>query len=214
MSKNLLGGLKLFVGVVAVMVIAGALGLSVHAQDNPPPQQDQPNDGPNRPLPDLGRALGLNPDQLRQLWAVNQRTAPEFRRARQRVQQAREELDIALYGDVVDENVVNAKIDELNQAQNEMERLRALREFRIRQLLTPEQLLVLRRIRQQALRLMNGERPRDPGDGNQPFRPNDRRGNQPGRNNEPPPGNNFTPRRGQPKNPTPVNPQPVKRPQG
>lgn len=211
--KNTVHGLKLAGCLVAAMLLAVVLGVSVRAQDNPPPQES-PNDGPNRPMPDLGRALGLNPDQLRQLWAINQRTAPQFRRARQRVQEAREELDIALYGDVVDESVVTAKIEELNLAQGEMERLRTIREFRIRQLLTPEQLIILRRIRNNALQRMNGERPRNPGDGNQPFRPNDRRGNQPGQNNEPPPGENFVPRRNQPSNPTPANSQPVKRPQG
>jgi Spy/CpxP family protein refolding chaperone len=198
MKKNLLHALKLFGYATVLLTLVGAMSLSVRAQDNPPPPQDQPNDQPNRPLPDLGRALGLNPDQMRQLWAINQRTAPEFRRARQRVQQAREELDIALYGDVVDENNVNAKIEELNQAQSEMERLKTMREFRIRQLLSPDQLAILRGIRRRALQMMNGERPRDPGDGNQPFRPNDRRGNQPGQNNEPPPGNNFTPHQKQP----------------
>lgn len=209
--KNMLHRLKLGFCSIAVIMLAGLLALSVQAQDNLPPQEP-PNDGPNRPMPDLGRALGLNPDQLRQLWAINQRTAPEFRRARQRVQRAREELDIALYGDVIDESVVTAKIEELNQAQGEMERLRTIREFRIRQLLTPEQLIVLRRIRNNAAQRMNAERRTNPGDGNQPFRPNDRRGNQPVQDNQPPPGDNFAPRRGQPVNPPPSNPQPVKRP--
>ena len=190
---------------------AGAFGYSARAQENPsqpqdlPPQSDAMAEGQNQRGPQLGRLLGLSPDQVRQLLMLNQRTAPEFRRARQRMKVAQDELDEAIYGDVADDTLVLAKVQEFNQAQAELTRLRTLREYRFRQILTPDQLVRLRDIRQQAQMQAEANRQRNQnGDGQlEPVRP---RANRPGNPNGVPGSNTFRPRQVKPDQ------APVKRP--
>jgi Spy/CpxP family protein refolding chaperone len=196
--------LKLFLLALAVgIALLFGCAQRSQAQDNPaPPAGDVSTDGQNRPVPELGRLLNLSPDQLRQVFAINQRTAPEFRRARQRMNDARDDLDNAIYGDAVDEALIATKVQEFNQAQGEFERLRTLREFRIRQILTPDQLTVLRDVRDRTKQRLNRRgQPKGGADG---MRPNGRRNIQP--DNGVPPGNNFRP---QPQTKTTP---PVKRP--
>jgi Spy/CpxP family protein refolding chaperone len=186
----------------AFLLSAGAFGYSVSAQEPPPPAESIP-EGQNQQGPQLGRLLDLTPDQLRQLWAINQRTAPEFRRARQRMQQAQRELDAAIYADVADDALVLAKVQEFNQAQNELARLRTLREYRFRQILTPDQLVRLREIRKNAQERIEANRRRnEEGDGQgEPVRP---RADRPGRANAVPGSNTFRPRQAKPADQTPV----------
>jgi Spy/CpxP family protein refolding chaperone len=197
--------LLLIFSAVALMVVAGGITSRVSAQDNPPAGEMMP-EGQNQQLPELGQLLNLSPDQRRQLFAINQRTAPEFRRARQRMQQARKELDDAIYGDEADEALVAGKVQQFNQAQGELERMRTIREFRIRQILTPEQLATVRDIRIRAQKRFEESRRANGGGTDQPA-PNDRRQIPPGDNqnrNNNPAGTNFRPRQTQPA--------PVKRP--
>ena len=184
------------------LLSAGAFGYSVQAQDNPAPAESMP-EGQGQQGPQLGQLLNLTPDQLRQLWAINQRTAPEFRRARQRMQQAQQDLDAAIYGDVADDALVMAKVQEFNQAQNELARLRTLREYRFRQILTPDQLVRLREIRHNAQERIEANRRRnqDVDPQGEPIRP---RANRPGGANAVPGSNTLRPRPGKPTDQVPV----------
>lgn len=200
----------LMAGAFGVLLAASSLGPAANAQTDPPngPPPNEMQEGQNRQFPELGQALNLSREQRQQLFAVNQRTAPEFRRARLRMQLAQEELDEAVYSDVADESVVVAKTREYIQAQGEFTRLRTIREFRIRQILTPEQLARLREIRAGA-RTRNGGEPVQPN--GEPVNRNGGRRLQRGNNGEQP-GQNFQPKP-QPASPAPANnPAPVKRP--
>ncbi|MEO6390986.1 MAG: periplasmic heavy metal sensor [Pyrinomonadaceae bacterium] len=197
-------------GAVGIVLAASSFGPATVAQTEPPngPPPNEMQEGQNRQFPELGQALNLSREQRQQLFAVNQRTAPEFRQARMRMQLAQEELDEAVYNDVTDESVVIAKTKEFIQAQGEFTRLRTIREFRIRQILTPEQLARLREIRDRA-RNRNGGEPVQPN--GEPINPNGERRLQ-RRNKGATPDQNFQPKP-QPANPAPANnPAPVKRP--
>lgn len=123
------------------------------AQDADLPQEDvRANDQPQaRTDGDLIGRLNLTPDQIRQVREIRQQSAEEMRNTRQRMGRAQRALDEAIYADSVDEAVIEARAKDLASAQAAMARHRALTELRIRRVLTPEQLKVLRGIRQEAM---------------------------------------------------------------
>ena len=210
MRSKLVRKILLVAGAAGLALAASSFGPAAFAQTEPPngPPPNEMQEGQNRQFPELGQALNLSREQRQQLFAVNQRTAPEFRRARLRMQLAQEELDEAVYSDVADESVVVAKTREFIQAQGEVTRLRTIREFRIRQILTPEQLARLREIRDRA-RARNGGEPVQPN--GEPVDPNGGR-RFPRGNNGIQRGENFQPKP-QPDSPAPANkPAPTKRP--
>jgi Spy/CpxP family protein refolding chaperone len=95
--------------------------------------------------------LNLSPDQRAQIRAIRQQTDGEGRLLMQRIRQARRALDEAIYSGNADEAVVEERVRELVAAQAAAVRLRAFTEMKLRRVLTPEQLSVLRDLRQQAL---------------------------------------------------------------
>ena len=94
--------------------------------------------------------LNLSPDQRAQIRAIRQQTDGEGRILVQRIRQARRALDEAIYSGTADEAVVEERVRELATAQAAATRLRAFTELRLRRVLNPEQLNVLRDLRQQA----------------------------------------------------------------
>lgn len=100
----------------------------------------------------LKERLGLTPEQLQQIREIRSQHEPEARALGRRVVQARRVLDEAIHSDEADEALIEQRAKELAEAQGEATRLRARVEWRIRRVLTREQLNTLRVIRQQAQR--------------------------------------------------------------
>lgn len=94
--------------------------------------------------------LNLTPEQREQIRQIRQQTEAEGRQLMRRMREARRALDLSIYFEDADETVVEARTRELAAVQAEALRLRTLTELRIRRVLTPEQLNVLREIRKQA----------------------------------------------------------------
>lgn len=97
----------------------------------------------------LLRVLNLSPDQRAQLRALREGNKEVAPTARRRLRQAYRALNEAIHADNVNEREIEARVQEVGMAHVEVERLRAQVELQIRRLLTPEQLSVLRRMRQQ-----------------------------------------------------------------
>ena len=97
----------------------------------------------------LLRVLNLSPNQRVQLRALREDNREGARAARQRLGQAYRTLNEAIHADNVDEQDIEARVQEVGMAHVEVERLRAQVELQIRRVLTPEQLSVLRRMRLQ-----------------------------------------------------------------
>lgn len=114
----------------------------------PPLPQDEP---PPDKKPNLLQQLNLAPEQVQQLRRINQETREQIRAANQRQREARRALDAAIYAENPSREEVERLTRELSQAQAEMLKLRTGVEFRIRQILTPEQLARFRELRQNAL---------------------------------------------------------------
>ena len=129
---------------MTIIFLTGCFGI-VSAQENPdnemPPnaQQQRPN---------LMRELGLTQDQVKEIRRINQSNRGDVRAAQQKVGEARRDLDQAIYAEKVDETTVQIRLKEFQDAQAEIARLRFNTEFAIRKILTPEQLLKFRDLRE------------------------------------------------------------------
>lgn len=95
----------------------------------------------------LARVLGLTPDQTRRMQEVRRREGPAMQAARRRVADCRRRLNDAIYGVETNEALVEERARELAAAEAELTQLRARLQYRIRTVLTDEQLRTLNELR-------------------------------------------------------------------
>jgi Spy/CpxP family protein refolding chaperone len=124
----------------------------VYAQDDDaaPPEREssaQPQGGGG-----LLRRLNLSPEQVSQIREIRRQHEAEGRELVRRINRARRALNEAIYADQSDEALVGERSRELAEAQAAATRLRAQVEWKVRRVLTNEQLARLREFRQQAQR--------------------------------------------------------------
>ena len=91
--------------------------------------------------------LGLSRDQIRQVRMLNQGRRAVMESAQLRVREAARSLDDAIYNDELAESDIDAKVKELQLAQSEITKLRATNEIAVRKILTAEQLIRFRELR-------------------------------------------------------------------
>ncbi len=97
---------------------------------------------------ELGRVLGLTPEQVAKIRLIRQQHQEERRLAGERLRRAQRALDEAIYSDDnTSETLIEERSREVAQALSATIRLRALTELNIRRVLTPEQLGILRNLR-------------------------------------------------------------------
>ncbi len=121
------------------------------AEASPTPDAKQ---GTKRP--ELFRMLGLTQDQVVRIRRLNMARKPQLDAAQDRLKNAMVSLDRAIYADTLDETDVVAKLKEEQQAQAEVQRLRFAGELAVRKILTPDQLVRFRDLRER----LASERPR------------------------------------------------------
>lgn len=120
---------------------------AVSAQENNFDDKNEPQtDAPQRP--NLLRELGLTQDQIREIRLINQSSRQNLKAAQMKVAETRRNLDQAIYSEKSDETIVNQRLKEFQDAQAEISRIRAITEFSIRKVLTPEQLVRFRQLRE------------------------------------------------------------------
>lgn len=140
--------------VAATSVLVSAPSYSVaYQQQQPDSQQRPPGDDPIR-------ELNLSPEQREQIRAIRQQLQGERAAITQRLRETNQALEAALDADNPDESVVEQRLREVAAAQAAATRMRVLSEVRIRRVLTPEQLITLRMLRQNA-RGLRRERQRE-----------------------------------------------------
>lgn len=125
-----------------------AFGISTaFAQENPNNDETRPNAN-RQEKPNLMRFLGLSEEQVQQIKQIRQTNRGAIQLAERRQRIAKRELDEAIYGDSLDENIVQNKLKTFQIAQTELLKLRTADELAIRKVLTPEQLVKFREFRQ------------------------------------------------------------------
>lgn len=142
---------NLFFAPMLLMVLV--LFASVSANAQLPEEQQATKQTPlqqQAKRPNLMQYLNLTPEQIQQIRAINQETRLNTRQANMRQREARRALDMAVYAEVPNQAEVERRTREFTEAQAEAVKLRVQVEFRIRQVLTPEQLVRFRELRQRA----------------------------------------------------------------
>ena len=115
------------------------------AQDGPPPMQEERARNDDRP--NLLAQLGLTPEQVQQFRRLNAEHRPVMNEAQKRMRDATRELDVAIYADVVSDDVVREKLRAFQEAQANLNSLMFGNELAIRKILTLEQLVRFRDMR-------------------------------------------------------------------
>ncbi len=102
------------------------------------------------PVDDPVRELNLSPEQREKIRAIREQTREERAAINQRLRATNRALEELLDSENPIEAVVEQRLREVAEAQAASMRIRVLTEFRIRRVLTPEQLTTLRTLRQNA----------------------------------------------------------------
>ena len=142
---SVLAGLILLAG-------AGSLAQAQNSQNPLEPGQAQAQNQANQ-IPDFG-PLNLTPDQIQRIRGINAELKDQRQAAVQRLRQAHRALTEAIESPTPNEALIDQRSREVADAQAATIRIRSLSEARILQVLTPEQRIRLREMRQrnQALR--------------------------------------------------------------
>jgi Spy/CpxP family protein refolding chaperone len=121
----------------------------IYAQDETASDDAAANQKLNNPRRQgVLRDLDLKPVQTRQIRQINQESRDELRAAQTRLRAANKNLDAAIYADNLNAADIQTKTKELQLAQTEMIRLRAMKELAIRKVLDSAQLSKFREARQ------------------------------------------------------------------
>lgn len=118
---------------------------TVRAQTETPPAQQSFN---QKQRSNFLAELNLSPDQIQQIRRINREQQPLKRAAQQRLQAAKSSLDRAIYADDLDEREIQVLLKEMQTAQTEVFRIKAMNEVEIRKVLAPEQLVKFRDARE------------------------------------------------------------------
>jgi Spy/CpxP family protein refolding chaperone len=143
-----------FASLVFLAAVATCSASYGQAQQQPPiSAEHQQGAGGGDPI----RQLNLTPEQREQIRTIRQQTNIERAAINQRVGEANRALESALDSDNPDEAAVEQRMKDFAAAQAEAMRMRISTEVKIRRVLTVEQRILLRSLRQQA-REMQRER--------------------------------------------------------
>jgi Spy/CpxP family protein refolding chaperone len=135
-----------------LILLLAIIGVQIQAQSPTPQNPSEPVQGQTQGN-DLAQ-LNLSPDQIQKIRAINADLKDQRQAANQKLRQSQRALSEAVESPTPDEALISQRSHELADAQANSIRLRSLAESRILQVLTPDQRVRLREMRQrnQALR--------------------------------------------------------------
>jgi Spy/CpxP family protein refolding chaperone len=113
----------------------------------PRPDVQQPSPNQQDVRGNMLRQLGLSPEQIQQIRRINQERKPLMEEAQRRFREANRSLNEAIYANEVNDADFQARLKEVQVAQADIQRLRFTNELAVRRILTPEQLVRFRDLR-------------------------------------------------------------------
>ena len=151
--------------MILPLLVVVASTLVGRAQSPTPPQVSQPDQNQNQSqvnqttILDVFGQLNLTPEQVQKIRAINFELKDQRQAANQRLRLAQRALTEAVESPTPSEALIDQRSRDVADAQSSVIRLRSLSEARVLQVLTPEQRVRLREIRQrnQALRRDAGQ---------------------------------------------------------
>ena len=146
--------------LLLLLVITAATAIGALAQDGVSSRPGQNfNERPrDTRMRFLVRVLGLSEEQQFQMRQITRNQRKLLREAQMRFRQARAEADVAIYADDLDQALVEQRIRQVAMAQAEITKIRMMSEVAVRSVLTPEQLVKFRKIRDENRRRTNQRR--------------------------------------------------------
>jgi Spy/CpxP family protein refolding chaperone len=137
---------------IAVILVFGSFTVT-NAQtslqnQNATPQNNVATQPP--PAQNLPDALGFTPQQIQQWREINREFRNQEMNATFKLRQTRVALNEAMESQPTNEEVIKQRAKEVADAQSAVTQLQALRQARVLQMLTPEQRVKLKAIREQA----------------------------------------------------------------
>lgn len=145
--------LAMLAATVVLFGLCGAISAqTTQLENSSAPAQAQAPDLQANQMTDL-RPLDLQPDQIQKIRAINLELKDERQAAGLKLRQAQRALTEAIESPSPDESLIAQRSREVAEAQASTIRLRSLTEARILQVLTPEQRVRLREMRQRNLAL-------------------------------------------------------------
>ncbi len=121
--------------------------VSVQAQTASQSPTQDPTQTQTTQAPNLQVELGLTPDQIQKWRALNQELRPQEVAGNLKVREARRALAEAMESPSPNEELIKQRAKDLADAQSAMTQLQALRQARVLQILTAEQRVKLKEIR-------------------------------------------------------------------
>jgi hypothetical protein len=181
--------------ILGVALIAAFSTIDIYSQQDGgserPAERPLPQDqaGPQDVRANMLRRLGLNSEQMATLRRMNAERRPKLDGAHARLREANRRLDESIYSDTFVQEDYDARLRAVQDAQNEILRLRFEGELAIRKVLTIEQLTRFREMR--ARFEMQRQRPAPMRNIPGPNRREQMMDGQPARRPVPPPRNDY-----------------------
>ena len=148
--------LKYLLFILALLTLAFSAAAKTQNLQKPPPGGLRPGQ--------IIRQLNLTREQLQQIRRINQERKPIMRAAHDRLRDANRNLDRAIYADTIDDAEIQNRLKEVQLAQAEVIKLRNQTELEIRKILTAEQIVKFRQLREEFERRMDERRMEDDDD--------------------------------------------------
>jgi Spy/CpxP family protein refolding chaperone len=143
---------NVLIPLLAMISILACTLVSVQGQTpTPQPQAQDATQTQTTQAPNLQTELGLTPDQIQKWRALNQELRPQEIAGNLKVREAKRALAEAMEAPSPNEDQIKQRAKELADAQSAMTQLQALRQARVLQILTPEQRVKLREIKEKNL---------------------------------------------------------------
>lgn len=162
----------IFVVVVGFVFAASAMAQDTRSADAPQPETQRPAMKQMRDRrADFLQRLGLTQEQVQQIRKIHQEKKILMNDAQKRFRLASQALNEAIYADQINEAEVQARLAELQLAQAELDKLRYTNELAVRRVLTQDQLMRFRELRQRFDQMREALKTRQPFNG---VRPADR----------------------------------------
>lgn len=133
---------------IATLLFVGLAAGQGNPDENRSSDGQRPGVDPQDGQANMLRQLGLSRDQIMEVRRLNTSRKPHMENAQARLRQANRALDAAIYADEVNETDFQARLKDVQLAQAEVLKVRFINELAIRRILTPEQLVRFRNMRQ------------------------------------------------------------------
>lgn len=164
-----------YIKIFLLTLMAFVFALTAIAQDSKP--ADAPPSEAQRPdmrrfhdnRADLLHRLGLTEEQMQQIRKLHTDRKPLMDEAQKRLREATRALNEAIYADQVNNDDIQARLRDRQVAQAEVEKIRFMTELSVRRILTQEQLIRFREVRERFERVRKTIETNPQFNGNRPF---------------------------------------------